>query len=218
MPTAVIGVGNIGKPLAQHLVDGGERVVLAAHDASHADAVATNLGDAASAAPVEDAIAQADAVVLAVMFDAIEDLIAEHTDALVGKVIVDPSNPVRLTESGELARMLPDGQSSGSVVAGLLPAGAHYVKAFGTLSAESLASGAKRAPRQAVLFYATDDARAAAAAERLIAAAGFDPVKAGGVADTLRIETGGDLHQYGGLNGQLLDAAAAHAAVARGAV
>jgi hypothetical protein len=39
-----------------------------------------------------------------------------------------------------------------------------------------------------VLFYATDDAQAAATAVRLISAAGFDPVQAGGVRDVARIE------------------------------
>jgi 8-hydroxy-5-deazaflavin:NADPH oxidoreductase len=56
-----------------------------------------------------------------------------------------------------------------------------------------------------VLFYATDDDIAAATVERLSRAAGFDPVKAGGVDAALRIEMpGGDLHQMG-LNGELLD-------------
>jgi hypothetical protein len=101
------------------------------------------------------------------------------------------------------------------VVAGLLPPGAQYVKAFGSLGAPSLASDANRAPRRVVLFYATDDERAAAVIEPLITAAGFDPVKAGGVKDAGRIEVpGGDLHQYGGLNGQLLDIDQARAAVA----
>jgi len=69
------------------------------------------------------------------------------------------------------------------VVAALLPAGAHYVKAFGTIAADALAAGAHREPRRAVLFYATDDDTAATRIERLVRAVGFDPLKAGGVAD-----------------------------------
>ena len=38
MTTAIIGVGNIGKSVARHLVDGGERVVLAARDEQNATA------------------------------------------------------------------------------------------------------------------------------------------------------------------------------------
>jgi Trk K+ transport system NAD-binding subunit len=40
MTTAIIGVGNIGKSVARHLVDGGEQVVLAARDESNATALA----------------------------------------------------------------------------------------------------------------------------------------------------------------------------------
>ena len=102
------------------------------------------------------------------------------------------------------------------MVAALLPAGAHYVKAFGTLAADALAAGAHREPRRAVLFYATDDDTAATTIERLLRAAGFDPLKAGGVADAGRIEApGGDLHQFG-LNGQLVDLDEARAAIAGG--
>jgi 8-hydroxy-5-deazaflavin:NADPH oxidoreductase len=108
---------------------------------------------------------------------------------------------------------LPDDRSAASVVAALLPASARYVKAFGTLGEPTLASGARREPR-AVLFYASDDDVAAATIERLIRAAGFDPLQAGGVADALRIEgPGGDLAQFG-LNGELLDLDQARAALA----
>jgi hypothetical protein len=214
MTTAIIGVGNIGKTVAQHLVHGGESVVLAASDPSDAETLANELGNSASAAPVNEAIANADAVVLAVWFDVIKELIVEHADLLAGKVVVDPSNPITVDDKGQYRRTLPDGTSAGTVIADMLPSAAHYVKAFGTLTAQSLASGANRTPRRVVLFYATDDEQAAASVERLISAAGFDPVKVGGVNDALRIEMYGDLHEIGGLNGKLLDADEARAAVA----
>jgi predicted dinucleotide-binding enzyme len=56
-----------------------------------------------------------------------------------------------------------------------------------------------------VLFYTTDDGTAAAEVERLIGIAGFEPVKVGGVRDSLRIEVGGDLHAFGGLNGRAVN-------------
>ena len=198
MTTAIIGVGKIGGAVARHLVAGGESVVLAAKKKSNASELAGELGPLARAARVEDAIAEADAVILAVWLDVMRELIPQHAALLDGKVVVDPSNPIGFDESGQPFRTLPEGQSAGSVVVGLLPAGAHYVKAFGTLLAEALATSARREPRQAVLFYATDNDTAAATVERLILAAGFDPLKAGGVADAGRIEVpGGDLYQIG---------------------
>src|SRR3989454_1381174 len=94
MTTAIIGLGNIGKSVARHLVDGGERVVLAARDESNATALANELGELASATSVKKAITDADVVVFAVWLDTLKDLIAQHADLLRGKVVVDPSNPV----------------------------------------------------------------------------------------------------------------------------
>jgi 8-hydroxy-5-deazaflavin:NADPH oxidoreductase len=214
MTTAVIGVGNIGKVVARELVNGGEDVVLASRVETDAAAVAAELGGNASAASVGDAIAQADAVVFAVWLDTTEKLVAEHRAALAGKVVIDPSNPVAADESGNYGRSLPDGVSAASVIEGLLPPDAHYVKAFGTPAAGSLASGSNRQPRRAVLFYATDDEQAATTVERLISAAGFDPTKAGGLDSALEIEMFGRLHEYGGLDGKLLDLDEAEAAIA----
>jgi predicted dinucleotide-binding enzyme len=214
MATAIIGTGNIGGALARHFVRGGEPVVLAAKDEAHAAALAQELGELARAASVEEAIAEADAVVFAVWLDTTKELIATHARLLENKVVIDPSNPLGFDENGQMIRTLPEGQSAGSVIAALLPAGAHYVKAFGTLGADALASAANREPQSAVLFYATDDDTAATTTERLIHAAGFDPLKAGGVAAAGRIEMpGGDLHQAG-LNGALLNLDEARAAVA----
>jgi 8-hydroxy-5-deazaflavin:NADPH oxidoreductase len=208
LATAIIGVGNLGSAVARHLVAGDEPIVLAAADETHARALADELGPNASAASVEDAIAGADAVVLAIWVDQSRELVPLLTRQLENKVVIDPSNPIGFDESGQVIRTLPEGQSSGSVVAGLLPAGAHYVKAFGTLGAGQLATGANNEPR-IVLFYATDDDAAEATAQRLIRAAGFEPLKVGGVSDAGRIE-GPD----GELQGQIFDLDEARAVVA----
>ena len=214
MITAIVGVGNLGSTVARHLVAGDEVVVLAAKDEGHAVDLAQELGPRAEAALVEDAIEVADVVVLALWLDQIRELVPAQVRLLEHKIVVDPSNPIGFDESGQMIRTLPDGESSGSIVAGLLPASTHYVKAFGTLGADSLASSANREPRRVALFYATDDDVAAGTVERLIRAAGFDPVKAGGAAAAIRMEgPGGDLSQ-GGLNGALLDLDQARAALA----
>ena len=205
--TAIIGVGTMGGRLARRLAGGGETLVLAAGDQAHAQALADELGGSARAASVEEAIADADAVVLAVWLDAIRELVPKQARLLENKVVVDPSNAVGFDQNGPF-RALPEGQSAASVVAALLPASAHYVKAFGTFGADDFINTAGREPRRAVLFYATDDATAAKAVERLILASGYEPVKAGGVADAGRIEFFGDL------NSRILDADEARAAVA----
>ena len=208
MTTAIIGIGHLGGSLARHLVDGGESVTLTARGEAKAEALADELGPLAHAASVEVAIASADTVVLALWLDTTRELLAGNATLLDGKVVVDPSNPIGFDDKGQMIRTLPAGQSAGSVVVGLLPASAHYVKGFGTLAATDLASDSNREPR-VVLFYATDDETAGTTIERLIRAAGFEPLKVGGVADAGRIEG-----PSGDLQGAVLDIDQAHAAVA----
>jgi predicted dinucleotide-binding enzyme len=207
MTTSIIGVGNLGGTVARHLVAGGQPVVLAAKDEARAQALAEQLGPLARAASVDDAITESDAVVLAVWLDVSKELILEHSHRLEGKVVIDPSNPIGF-EEGRMIRTLPEGQSSGSVVAALLPASAHYIKAFGTLGADQLATEANDEPRS-VLFYATEDDAAETTAQRLIRAAGFEPLKVGGVADAGRIE-GPD----GEFQGRILNLDEAQASIA----
>ncbi len=207
MTTAIIGVGNLGGTVARHLANGGEAVVLAAKDESRAQALANELGSLARAASVADAIDAADTVVLAVWLEPLKSVLAEQAQRLDDKIVVDPTNPIGF-ENGQLIRTLPAGQSSSSVVAGLLPAGAHYIKAFGSLGAVQLADIANREPR-VVLFYATDDDAAEATGERLIRVAGFEPVRLGGLADVGRMEG-----PSGDLQGRVLDLDGARAALA----
>ena len=118
----------------------------------------------------------------------------EIANSLTDKLVVIPSNPLATDAQGNVVRLLPKGQSSGEVIAGWLPAGAHLAMAFGTLSAELFESSSNRSPERAVLFYVTDDDHAGKQVERLIRAAGFEPVKVGGLEQSGRLEVGGDLH------------------------
>jgi predicted dinucleotide-binding enzyme len=214
MSTPIIGVGNIGGAVARHLAAGGESVVVAARDESQAKALADELGPNARAATVQEAITGADTVVFALWLDTMREVIAHNANLLDDKVVIDPSNPIGFDANGQIMRTLPNDQSSGSIVAAALPADAHYVKALGTLAADALAASANREPRRAALLYATDDDTAATTTERLIRAAGFDPLKVGGAADVGRIEApGGDLHQFG-FNGEILDLDQPEAALA----
>lgn len=215
MTTAIMGIGTIGTIVARNLVQGGERVILANRNKSKADKLAGELGDLATSADVGDAISKSDVIVLALYLDVMKFFIPEFGGKLVGKIVVDPSNPVGPDGKGGIGRTLPADQSSGEIVASLLPRGTRFVKAFGTLSGQSLASAARRTPERAVLFYATDDAGAGETVAGLIAAAGFDPVKVGGLDQSIRIEFGGDLSQFG-LKGRLLTIAEAEALIGAG--
>jgi predicted dinucleotide-binding enzyme len=196
MTTAIIGTGGIGSAIARELASGGEPLRLASADHESARTLAAKIGHGAvAAADNRDALQGADAVILALRFTVLKGVIAEIADRLAGRLVVVPSNPITADAQGNLSRLLPEGQASGNVVAGWLPAGARLAMAFGTLPADLLESSSNQSPKRAVLFYATDDDRAGREVERLIRTAGFEPVKAGGLGQSTRLEVGGDLHE-----------------------
>src|SRR5260370_2893830 len=176
MATAIVGIGNLGGTVASQLASGGEPVILSASSQAKASKAAAQIGRTASAAlNHRDGVHGADNFVLALWLDPMREVIDEVADLLPGKVVVDPSNPIRVAADGTFTRTLPEGQSSGELVASLLPQGTRIVKAFGSVAATMLASNSRRTPKRAVLFDATDDAKTATEVELIIPAAGFEP-------------------------------------------
>jgi 8-hydroxy-5-deazaflavin:NADPH oxidoreductase len=195
MTTAIIGTGGIGSAIARQLASGGEALQLSSADKESARKLAAAIGGAASvAADNRSALQGADAVVLALRFSVLKAVIDEIGDTLGERSLVVPSNPVGLDAQGKVVRLLPEGQSSGEVVAGWLPAGTRFAIAFGTMSAELLESSSHRSPEPAVLFYVTEDEPGSDEVERLIRTAGFEPMRIGGIEQSSRLEVGGDLH------------------------
>ena len=112
---------------------------------------------------VEDAVAGADVVLLAVPGRAVADVLAQVGRQLAGKVVVDATNNVGAGSANALAE-----------VSAQAPA-AHYVRAFNTLGWENFAEPLDNAD----LFFAAD-AEARQVAEELITAVGLRPVYVGG--------------------------------------
>jgi 8-hydroxy-5-deazaflavin:NADPH oxidoreductase len=196
---AIIGTGNIGGILAADFAAGGLDFLLAGRDQEAAPKIAADLGGHAEVVSVDEAVDRAGVLVLAVWLDAFEQLIAQYGERLAGKVIVDPTNAIGPDGHGGIRKTIGEQESSGLILAGLLPAGARLVKAFGTLSAPTLAAVARREPERAVLFYAADDDDAGDLVADLIRVSGYEPVRVGGLDQSIRIEMFGDLHEVGGL-------------------
>jgi len=196
---AIIGTGNIGSRLAANFAAGGQDFLLADRDQAAAHKIAAGLNGHAEVVSIDDAIERADVLVFAVWPDPFKQLIAQYGERLAGKVIVDPTNPVGPDGKGGYRKVIGEQEPSGQILAGLLPAGARLVKAFGTLSAPTLSSAARREPERAVQFYAADDDAAGDLVADLIRADGYEPVRVGGLDQSIRIEMFGDLHEYGAL-------------------
>ena len=196
---AIIGLGNIGKTLAQNLVKGNRPVIIASRKLEDAKAVAKELGTMATATRTGEAIKNADIIVLSVWYNTIQELFEQYGTELQGKVIIDPSNPIAPDASGGFKKIIGDKESAGQLNAVIIPKGAKFVKALGTLGASSLANAAFQSPEKAVLFYATGDNTVDEDIEHLIKDIGFDAVKVGGFDQSIRIEVFGDLHEFGAL-------------------
>lgn len=206
MKVSVIGgTGQIGSRVAARLASHGVDVTVAASSLEHAQAAAEKIGHGAKGASVDDAIAGADIVVLAVWFAQQRELLAAKKDALVGKIVVDPSNNISFAD-GKAKSENPEGVSAAEQISKLLPAGAHYVKAFGSMSAPDLEKETTDDGKPVVMFYAADESekQAGDTVADLIRQAGWEPVRVGGIDKAGRIEVFGDLHPFGGLQGRLL--------------
>ena len=152
---AVVGAGIIGRTLGARWAAAGHQVVYGVRSPGTPDT-----------ASVEDAVARAEVVVLAVPGAAAKDVLAALGAALAGKVVIDATNDIQGTGKLHALEELTDG--------------AHPVRAFNTLGWENLADPVFDGVT-ADLFYAAEEGHAKEVADRLIADVGLRPVWLGGV-------------------------------------
>lgn len=196
---AIIGLGAIGKVLATNLTRGHRAIIVADRDKTKANALANELGALVQPLEIPAAVKTADIIVMAIWFDAIKEVLDQYSTDFKDKIIVDPSNPIAPNNKGGFDKIIGATESAGEINAALLPGGAKLAKALGSLGAASLENAARQKPEPAVLFYATDDTSIDAEIELLIRDAGFEPLRVGGIDQSIRIEVFGDLHQFGAL-------------------
>lgn len=157
MKIAIIGDGNVGSALLRGLTRAG-------YDSQAVGNEPTR---------ITELTADADVIMLAVPFQAIDDVVRAIGHTADGKVVADVTNAltpdyqlaVGLTSSGaeELQKKLP---------------GARVVKAFNTVFAKHMDSGQVKGEKLSV-FAASDDAAAKQTVLELASAIGFDAVDAG---------------------------------------
>ena len=196
---AVIGLGNIGTAVATNLIKANRPVIVADRKMEKANNLSEKLGNFALSKEIPVAIKEADIIVLAIGFDGIKAVFKTYATELEGKIIVDPSNPIARDENGGFKKIIDKDQSAGEILSSLLPKDAKLAKALGTLGAASLSKAAFQQPNRAVLFYATDDTSINSDIEQLIVDSGFEPMRVGGLDQSIRIEAFGNLHEFGAL-------------------
>lgn len=170
MTTAIIGLGNMGKGLAQRL-SGQTDLLLASRNPDAAVTLAADLKGARGVS-VDAAIAGADIVILALGYEAALDVAA--LPGLAGKIVVDITNPVLPDFSG---LQLGHTSSAAEEIQKRAP-GAKVVKGFNTIFAGLF--GAERAATASVpVFLAGDDDAVVDAVAALVEQAGFTPERTG---------------------------------------
>lgn len=188
MDITIIGTGNMARGIATRAVAGGHGVTLLGTDAQKAEALAAELPGEARAGQVGDPL-EGDVVVLAVWYQAVDDVLARYGDQLDGKVVVDITNPV---DPSTYAPLTVEAGSVAQEIEAAVP-GAKVVKAFNTTFAGTLVEGAV-AGEQLDVFMAGDDDGAKATVAQLARDGGLRPIDAGPLALAHHVEALGYLN------------------------
>ena len=187
MDIAIIGAGNVGKALATSLTKAGDDIIITAADVEHAAASAEEVG-ARSAKSNREAVEGADAVILAVPYTAVDEVLAEIGDALAGKIVIDVTN--RMDPSDPTATL--DGTSASEQIQMKAPQ-ARVVKAFNTVFATNQANPVVEGI-ELDGFVAGDDEEAKRAVLELVKSIGLRPLDAGPLAMARALEAMGLLN------------------------
>lgn len=129
MRIGILGTGTLAEALAMSWARAGHEVAVGGRSQAKARALAERLGNAVHAVPLRDVARGRDAVLLAVLWDGVEEILhsAGAADgALAGTPLIDPTNAV---EHG-VGVLLTERVSSGAQQIAKLAPGAHVVKAF----------------------------------------------------------------------------------------
>lgn len=181
MKIAVIGAGQAGSAIARAVAGAGHSVVVADADAHDAREAAAQAGGSAAGSN-EQAAREADLIILAVPFPAIDEVADEIVPVVEGKVVVDASNPLRPDYSG-----LQVSERSGAERVQERLRSASVVKAFNTVFSNNHDQPVVEGV-QLDGFVAGDDQAAKNTVANLLEAIGFRPIDVGGLASALALE------------------------------
>lgn len=177
MRIGILGSGLMGAKLGTIFARAGHEVVFSyARSQDKLRKLARAAGPKARAGTPAEAAQNADAVLLAVHWSRVNDVLKQAGD-LSGKVIVTCSLPMDAKDT----KLIIGTTSSGAEELARKVPGAHVVLAFNTVPSEVLFDvyEARKKKSRPSLVYCGDDKGAKEVAARLIRDAGFDPIDAG---------------------------------------
>lgn len=181
MKIAIIGSGHIGGGLGRAWAKKGHAVTFGARDPKDAELSAMCASIGARAATVAEAAKEAEVVVLAAPFKALDDVLAQTGD-LAGKVVVDCTNAV----APGMALQYGHETSAVEELQKKIPR-ARVFKSFNAQGAENLANPSYDGV-PATNFFCGDDEEGRKVVKQLVEDVGFDPVDAGPLANARFVE------------------------------
>lgn len=188
MDIAIIGTGNMARGIATRALAGGHTVTLLGQKPGSAERLAAELSGDVRARTV-GAPVPGEVVVLAIPYDAVDDVIDRDGEQLSGKTVVDITNPV---DFSSFTPLTINAGSAAAEIAQKIPS-AKVVKAFNTTFAGTLLDGKVDGQPLDVLI-ASDDEDAKATVSELVESSGLRAVDAGPLARAHELEALGYLH------------------------
>lgn len=177
----MIGAGREGGALGRLFAKHGHPVMFSSRHPERLGELVASVGPNAKAGTVEQAVAFADVVVIAVPYTAMEQVAADYGKALAAKlVVIDVSNPIARRDGEDLVKKIEQQGGPGLAAQKMLP-GVRLVRAFNAIGAGRLAELSERKGEIGVPI-AGDDPKAIEIASALIREIGFEPVLVGGLA------------------------------------
>jgi len=178
MRIGILGSGLMGAKLGTIFARAGHDVVFSySHSETKLKRLARDAGGRAHAGTPAEAAQDADALLLAVHWSRVDDVLKKAGD-LSGKVIVSCVLPMNKADTG----LVIAHKSSGAEALARKARRARIVSAFGTVPSEVLFDvfrRKRRTRRRPSLMYCGDNQDAKDVAARLIRDVGFEPVDAG---------------------------------------
>jgi len=166
---SIFGTGNMGTAIGDLLAAGGASVQHVTRDGNE---------------PIIG-----DIVVLAVPFEALDDIVARYRDELAGRTVIDITNPLNFDTFAELK--VPAGSSAAAGLQAALP-DTRVLKAFNTNFAATLATK-QVGPNTTTVLVAGDDADAKQTLIDAVTAGGLSAIDAGGLSRAHELEAIGFL-------------------------
>jgi 8-hydroxy-5-deazaflavin:NADPH oxidoreductase len=177
MRVGILGSGLMGGKLGTLFARAGHEVVFSyVRRPAKLQRLARDAGASGRAGTPQEAVRDADAILLAVHWSRVDDVLHQAGD-LTGKLIVTCSLPMN---DGNTDLVVAHTSSGAEMLAKRLP-GTRVVSAFNTVPSEVLFGvfDARRRARRPSLVLCGDDASGKTIAARLITDVGFEPVDAG---------------------------------------